>query len=84
MSSNSKAVQVIGQKGFINRDAESRMIIGYTKNKGLFGRIKYLIGRIITAVESDLWSILIGSILLIIAFVIAVLFRAKIAALILE
>jgi len=83
MSSSSKAVQAMGQKGLINTDAEHRMFAGYPNGKGTFGRIKDFLERAVAVGNSNLRLNLFSIIILIIAIVIAVLFKAKVAALVL-
>jgi hypothetical protein len=51
MTTNSKVMQVNGQEGAVNTDAEKRGYANDTKAKGLFGRMKHLIGKAVTIDE---------------------------------
>ena len=52
MSTRSDTIQVIGQEGAIDTGADQRSHVGETKEKGIFGRIKLLLGKVVT-VEED-------------------------------
>ena len=51
MTTNSKAMQAMGQEGTVNTDAEGVGHANDTKAKGLFWRMKNLIGKVVAVDE---------------------------------
>jgi len=51
MTTNSKAIQVVGQEAVVNTNAEGVGHADDTKAKGLLWRMKHLIGKVITVDE---------------------------------
>ena len=57
MATNSKAMKVMGQEEeVVNMDAESIEHASDTKAKGLFGRMKHLIGKVVTVDEDWIYK----------------------------
>ena len=53
MTTNSKPIEVVGKEGLVNTNAERIGQADVKKARGLFGRIKHLIGKV--AVVDEDW-----------------------------